>query len=140
MSFSGAKFRRLLGVSKSEYELVRELVLEYCSKHWSNRGKPSDFTLEDRLLLTLRYLRDYPTFLSLGAEFKISESWAQKIFTSLSHVLVKVLALPNLHVLEEQGITLEHVVIDVTEQPSERSQKNNAGTTAGNKKDTLRNV
>jgi hypothetical protein len=71
--------------------------------------------------LTLRYLRSYPTFLELGREFGISDSFAYKIFTRISKILLKILALPNLNQLKDLGT----LVIDVTEQPTERPKKNN---------------
>jgi spore coat polysaccharide biosynthesis predicted glycosyltransferase SpsG len=73
------------------------------------------------LILTFRYLRDYPTFVVLGNEFGISESFSNKIFNRVSLSLVKVLKLPNLNNLK--SLKLETVIIDVSEQETERPKK-----------------
>jgi hypothetical protein len=122
--FSEAKFRRMTGVSKEQFSKILILFEHYVDKHWTKRGRPSSFSLADRLLLTFRYLRDYPTFIVLGNEFSISESFSNKIFNKVSSSLVNILKLPNLNELEEVGKIIEKVVIDVSEQETERPKKN----------------
>lgn len=121
MQFSDSKFRRMLGINKYQFDLIFKLFQDYVDKHWTKRGRPSDFTLVDRLILTFRYLRDYPTFVVLGNEFAISESFSNKIFNRVSVSLVKVLKLPNLNNLKD--LKLETVIIDVSEQETERPKK-----------------
>jgi len=121
--FSEEKFRRMTGVSKDQFSKILVLFKDYVDNNWSKRGRPSQFTLEDRLLLTFRYLRDYPTFVVLGNEFGISESFCNKIFNKVSLSLVKILKLP-LKDLENKGKVIEKVIIDVSEQEAERPKKN----------------
>jgi len=125
--FSDSKFKRLTGIRKEQFVKLFELFADYKDKKWSKRGRRSNFILEDRLLLTLRYLRDYPTFIVIGNEFDISESFANKIFNKVSLALIKILKLPNLSALEVefgQGKNLQKIIIDVSEQPTERPKKN----------------
>ena len=69
-----------------------------------------------RLLLTFTYLRHYPTFSRLGAEFRISESYANKIYHKMLDVLVKVLSMKHRkHLLDS---SLETIVIDAVERPT----------------------
>jgi len=78
--------------------------------------------LEDRLLLTLYYFRHYPTLINLGGGFGISESYCHKIYVRTARVLAKVEKLPNRKaLLQEPAATL---MIDVSEQPIERTVKN----------------
>jgi len=119
--FDDAKFRRMVGVSKEQFVKILVLFKDYVSINWSKRGRPGNFTLEDKLLLTFRYLRDYPTFIVLSNEFGISEGYTQKIFTRVSNSLVKIFKLPNLESL--QDIELQTVIIDVSEQETERPKK-----------------
>jgi hypothetical protein len=121
MEFSDSKFRRMVGVNKHQFALILELFTDYVNEHWTKRGRPSGFTLADRLILTFRYLRDYSTFIVLGNEFGISESFSNKIFNRVATSLVKVLKLPNLNSLKE--LKLETVIIDVSEQETERPKK-----------------
>jgi hypothetical protein len=127
-----AEFQRMTGLKKYQFERLLHLLQEYVNDNWSTRGyHNSQFTLADKLLITLRYLRDYPTFLSLGSEFGISESYTYKLFTKISASLVKILKLPNLKELEDSNI--QTIIIDVTEQETERPKKNNNSNTLVNK-------
>ena len=64
-------------LDKLEQEIKNELQIN----KMKNRGVSSKtMTTDLRLLLTLNYLRHYPTFSSLGSVFGISESYANKIF------------------------------------------------------------
>jgi hypothetical protein len=129
---SDAEFQRMTGLKKHQFDKLFELLQKYVSTHWSRRGHHnSQFTLADKLLITLRYLRDYPTFLSLGSEFGISESYTYKLFTKVSTSLVKILKLPNLK--ELVNLNLQTIIIDVTEQETERPKKNNNSNTLVNK-------
>lgn len=119
-----SKFLRLTGVKKNQFEIIFKKLKEFIESSectWSKRGRKSKFRLKDRLLMTLRYLRDYPTFVVLGLEFGISESFANKIFNKMCCVLVKVLRLPNLKSLG--NVVLERVIVDVCEQRTERAIK-----------------
>ena len=134
-AFSEEKFRRMTGVTKDQFAKILVLFLDYVDKNWTKRGRPSPFILEDRLLLTFRYLRDYPTFVVLGNEFGISESFCNKIFNKVSVSLVKILKLP-LKSLENSGKVVEKVVIDVSEQETERPKKNKKESFQARKKST----
>ncbi len=65
----------------------------------------------------------------MGNEFGISESYSYKIFTKVSLALVKILKLPSL-----QDLHLDTIIVDVTEQETERPQKNKDVNTPVNKK------
>ena len=57
--------------------------------------KKSKLICEDRILLTLYYLRHYPTLMNLANLFEISESYCNKIYSRYSKILTKVENLPN---------------------------------------------
>ena len=98
----------------------------------TRRGrKDSKLTLEDRLLLTLYYIRHYPTFINLAAIFDISESYCHKIYTRTARVLAKVEKLPSRKALLEDSTA--SVVIDVSEQPIERPVKDQKAYCSGKK-------
>lgn len=79
------------------------------------RGLKSSLTIEDQLLLTLIYLRQYHTFLQLGELFSISESYAQKRYTFISKRLMKALDIPN-----DKSLTADNlkIIADVTRAAS----------------------
>ena len=134
------KFRRQVGISLGNFEkLLQAIEAEIGDarqqKPLSRRGKKSAVLPADRLLLTLFYLRHYPTFEELGERFGICESYACKIYHGMCHMLVKVLKLKNRKALLENPV--EAVVIDVTEQPIERPTQGQKAYYSGKKNATL---
>ena len=131
--FSDSKFRRMLGVNKVQFDKIYQLFKDYVCLNWTNRGRPSEFSLIDRLILTFRYLRDYPTFVVLGNEFGISESFANKIFNKVTKSLVKVVPLPSLKQMETNNQNIQKVIIDCSEQETERPKKSKKQSILENK-------
>ena len=76
-------FLRLVGMNIGTFQIIlekfrREIIL-YKSEHWSrNKGKKCSISVENQLLMCILYLRDYSTFIKLGLQFGISESYTQK--------------------------------------------------------------
>ena len=71
---------RQIGISLDQFYLLlskleKEIASDLDKNPMKKRGSRSrDITIEDKLLLTLTYLRHYPTFLNLGNMFNISEA------------------------------------------------------------------
>jgi len=133
-----AEFTRLVGVNYGAFQIILEkLNLQIArfkaEKPIRRRGRKSSLSIEDQLLLTLIYLRQYHTFLQLGEMFSISESYAQKRYEFISGQLLKVLAVPNQKTLEKEALT---VLMDVTEQPIERPVKQQKQYYSGKKRCT----
>ena len=74
------EFLRTVGLSREDFLHLHGKLAAYLDEQkalnpLTTRGrKNSKLALEDRLLLTLYYLRHYPTFINLAAIFGISES------------------------------------------------------------------
>ena len=116
-------FQRMVGLSVSQFDTLYQLLIEYLLEHpiKSSRGRKAKFELVDQLLVCLKYLRDYPTFLVLGENFGISESYCNKIVNRLCLVLVQIFKLPSREELEQ--LDLKTIIIDVSEQKTERPKK-----------------
>ncbi len=78
------------------------------------------------------YIRDYPTFLKLGQQFKISESYTHRIYHRILNIVVQTYKLPNRKVLLDGNY--EKILIDVTEQQIERPVKKQKNYYSGKKK------
>ena len=48
-------------------------------KHKKKSGRPPKLKIEDQILLTLEYLREYRTYYHIGIDWKISESSTYRI-------------------------------------------------------------
>ena len=59
---SSIQFRRLTGVQKATFEEMVSVIKEVESNRFSRRGKPAHLSIEDRVLMTLEYLRDRTYF------------------------------------------------------------------------------
>ena len=64
-------FLRYVGISLENFLYLLDKIKAHIQEIENNnplkkRGRKSSLSLEDTLLLTLTYLRDYPTFLNLG--------------------------------------------------------------------------
>ncbi len=132
-------FLRLYGISYGLFETLLRQVSTYITNHKqakpvSKRGRKSALGLADQLLLTLVYLRQYSTFLSVGHQFGISESYAQKRFVYIRNILMKVVDLPDIKLLTLDKLT-NKIGIDVSEQPIERPLTNQKQYYSGKKKD-----
>ncbi len=133
------QFTRLVGVNYATFEIIleklkAEIISYKQAKPMRQRGLTSSLLIEDQLLLTLIYLRQYHTFLQLGEMFSISESYAFKRYSFISKRLIKALDLPNDKALTADNLKL---VADVTEQAIERPLKKQKSYYSGKKKDIL---
>lgn len=131
------EFMRTVGLSKEDFQHLNDKLAAYIDTQkalnpLTRRGrKDSKLALEDRLLLTLYYLRHYPTLINLAAVFGISESYCHKVYARTARMLSKVEKLPNRKaLLEDPAATL---AIDVSEQPIERPVKNQKAYYSGKK-------
>ena len=131
------EFLRTVGLSQEDFLHIHGKLAAYLDeqkavKPLTRRGrKDSKLTLEDRLLLTLYYLRHYPTLINLAAIFGISESYCHKIYARTARLLAKVEKLPNRKALLEDPVV--SLAIDVSEQPIERPVKNQKAYYSGKK-------
>lgn len=121
-----SKCERLFGVDFATFELLlgkvqKHLDQSLADKPLSKRGLKSALGLENQLLLTLEYLRQYTTFLSIGFSYGISESWAQKCFHRIRSVLSAEIGLKNPSKL--RFTHLRNALVDVTVQPIERPKQ-----------------
>jgi Helix-turn-helix of DDE superfamily endonuclease len=131
---------RLFGIKFELFETILGKVQQKENEYLlanplSNRGVEGEFSLPNQLLLTFEYLRQYPTFLSLGFSYGISESYANKIFHKIRPILADVVGLKNANKLKYKDI--KNIIVDVTVQPIERPQKSQELYYNGSKKSIL---
>ena len=69
-----AVFKRLYGVKPDTFDKMKAILQkEYDMMHKAG-GAPPKLTIEDKLIATLKYLRDYRTMESIGADYGVSKS------------------------------------------------------------------
>jgi hypothetical protein len=133
----GEEFQRLVGVNIGTFEIIlqdfiKEIAVYKSEKRFRTNGRKSSLSIENQLLICFIYLRDYTTFIKLGALFGISESYAQKRFEFTKMILLRCLELPNAESLKS-CLETNLVAVDVTEQAIERPVTNQEAYYSGKK-------
>jgi hypothetical protein len=119
------EFRRLTGVKRSTFEQMILLLVEAEKVQKIKSGKPHKLCMEDRLLLTLEYLREYRTYFHIASSYGIHETTAIRISKWVENVLIKSkeFSLPGRKALLKSDMEYEVILIDAAESPCERPKK-----------------
>jgi hypothetical protein len=133
------EFRRITGVKRSTFEKMLEILSVALVKRLAHGGPKPKLCLEDMLLASLEYIREYRTYAHVAASYGISESQIFRIIRWVEDTLVKdgTFSLPGRKALLKSDMEYEVILIDATESPVERPKKSKNATTAARKSDTL---
>jgi hypothetical protein len=129
-------FKRLCGVTKETFAAMCEVVVE--TKQLNRRGRKSNLSIENQVLLTVSFWREYRTLFHLGRDWDLHESNVSRLVRRVEDILIKSgkFALPGKRRLLE-GDAIKYTIVDVTESSIERPKKNNADFTAARKSGTV---
>lgn len=102
-------------------------------------GRPNTLSIEEMLLMTLEYLREYRTYFHISQSYGVSESSAYKTIRWVEDTLIKSkeFRLPGRKALLKSDMEYELVLVDATESPIERPKKNKNIITPGKRNDIL---
>lgn len=123
-------FRRLLGVKPATYQaMLAGLEARQAAK--AKAGRPPALGLEEQLVLTLAFWREYRTHYHLAVEWGVRESTVRRTIERVENTLVKSgrFALPRPRRAAGAEQQWEVVVLDVAERPVERPKKSSAPAT-----------
>ncbi len=100
-------------------------------------GRKPKLILEDQILMTLQYLREYRTYYHIGKDWKISESSVCRIIHKIENILIKSrhFRLPGKKELWKTKSEEELVVMDVMESQIERPKKRQKQFYSGKQKE-----
>ena len=129
-------FKRLCGVTKETFSAMCQVIAEY--KESNKRGRKSNLSIENQMLLTLSFWREYRTLFHLGRDWQLHESNVSRLVRRIEDILIRSgkFSLPGKkRLLEDDAI--KYAIVDVTEREIERPKKNSAGFTAENASATL---
>lgn len=134
---SSANFKRYCGVERKTFDKMCEIVRHKSSAQRLIEGRPPKLGVEDQILLTLEYWREYRTMFHLGTNWGISESSVSRIITRVEDILTesKEFALPDKR-RPDLSPEIEVIVVDVVESPIERPKKNKNDIIRARKSDT----
>jgi hypothetical protein len=115
-----------------------EVVSNRLTKKRRKTGRPPKLSVQDQVLLTLEYWREYRTLFHLATSWGLHESNVCRIIRRVGDILTrsKAFSLPGKKKLQPADHQLEFVVVDVAETPIERPKKSKSLTTAAKRSGT----
>ena len=135
--YNEQQFRRITGVKRATFEKMLEILKKaYAEKH-RRRGRKPKLSIEDQLLAALEYWREYRTYAHIAANYGIDESNIYRSIKWIEETLIKdgTFSLPGRKELLKSDAEYEVILVDATETPVERPQKNKENIIQERKKD-----
>ena len=134
-------FKRACGVQPQTFELMLQVLREHAQQK-AKPGRPPTLSLENQLLMTLQYWREYRTYFHIGLSWGVDESVVCRTVHKIEDLLSKNKSfhVPGKKKLCARGTPFAVVVVDVAESPVERPQKNSGNTTVGRRSATRRKL
>jgi hypothetical protein len=118
-------FRRLTGIYPKTFEKMIEILKEAHLKKKARGGRPNKLSVEDMLLMSLEYWREYRTFFHISVNYGLSESNTYYAIKWVEDVLIKdgTFSLPGKKALLDEDSEFEVILPDATETPIERPKR-----------------
>src|SRR5665648_96890 len=83
------KFMRLTGVKRSTFDKMVEILNESIKNRKINSGRKKKLSIENSLLMTLEYIREYRTYFHVSKSYGMSESSTYKTVKWVEDILIK---------------------------------------------------
>jgi predicted DNA-binding protein YlxM (UPF0122 family) len=125
LQMSDEKFKRRIGTTKAVFTSMLEILQADYVKLHELGGKPPDLSVGDKLLITLKYYREYTTMESIADDYNCSKSTICRSITWVEDTLSADgrFQLPGKKALQEEE-NIKTVAVDVMEHRIERPKKN----------------
>ena len=135
--YADEKFRRITEVSRKAFEKMLEILLPKLKEKLGKGGRKPKLSLEEMLLATLEYWREYRTYAHIAVSYGIHESNMYRLVKWVEDVLIKdgTFSLPGKKALLQSDAEYEVVLIDATETPIERPKRGKNSTTQARRSD-----
>lgn len=136
--YSNTQFRRITGVKRETFQKMVEILREAYAKKHQRRGRTPKLSIEDLLLATLEYLREYRTYAHIAASYGIAESNIYRGIKWVEDTLIQdgTFSLPGRKAPLKSDMAYEVILVDATESPIERPKKSRNATIPGRKSGT----
>ncbi len=133
--YRDTQFQRITGVKRVTFQKMVEILQEAYAKKHRRRGRTPKLSIEDLLLATLEYLREYRTYAHIAASYGIAESNIYRGIMWVENTLIHdgTFSLPGCKAPLKRDMEYEVILVDATESPIERPQKSKDGTIPGRK-------
>lgn len=121
---SAEEFKRLCGVSRMTFGEMVEVLRPHLERQ-GRRGGQNKLSVEDQLLVTLEYWREYRSQFHIGTAWGLHETTVGRMVRKVEDILVKCgkFRLPSQRQLYQPGWEWKAFVVDVGEVEIERPKK-----------------
>ncbi len=136
ISLKSPSFKRRVGIQKSTFRAMtkefkkheKERKKKNKKKNKKKAGRKPTLCMEDQLLMTLMYWREYRTQFHIGIDYGVSEALVCRTVQKVENILssCKKFQLPQKKKSSPSPMAYEVVLIDATETPIERPKKNSS--------------
>ena len=127
VKLSSTQFKRYTGVKKDIFHIMVLIVKTHEQKRKIKDGRTSNLSIEDQILMTLEYYREYRTYFHLGTDYGLHESNAQRTIEKIESILLKS---GYFSLSGKKGLLstekIKTVLTDATETPVYRPKKKSA--------------
>lgn len=122
------EYQALFGVKKPTFDAMLATLEEAYEQLHRQGGRPPKLSVLDRLVITLGYYREYRTMAHIGFDYDISKSCISLAIKWVEDTLLQdgKFSLPGKRELANPDTDIEIIIIDVTEQETERPKKTKA--------------
>jgi hypothetical protein len=109
--------------------LMVKLVSEHEQKRKKKEGRTANLSIEDQILMTLEYYREYRTLFHIGTDYGLDESNVQRTVVKIESILIESghFNLPGKKVLLSAD-KIQTILTDATETPTARPKKSPTGS------------
>jgi hypothetical protein len=135
-NLNSKEFKRLCGVHEETFNPMVE-VLQPDLQRIGKRGGQPKLNVEEQLLMTLEYWREYRTYFHIGKSWGIDESTVCRIVSQgrkIANSLSGIQATRKETTASKRPLKWKILVVDVTAPPIERPQKKQRRYYSGKKK------
>ncbi|WP_342253824.1 transposase family protein [Spiroplasma endosymbiont of Zeiraphera isertana] len=121
------EFYSLVGIKPQTFYKMLEILKIAESKQTYYGGRKNKIVIEERLLMTLEYWKDYSSYRVIAKRYNISHTSCIRNIFWIENILIKsgIFNLPGKKDLtKNKGTNNNLLAIDATETPIERIKKN----------------
>lgn len=130
----GKKFRRYTGIQRSLFEKMLDVLIlaKSAKRKHPTKGLSSSLSIENQLLITVLYWREYRDQSHTAVDYEVSQSTISRTITDTENILLRSgqFSLPGKKSLRSKDSAYEVTIIDVMETPTERPKKNKSQSIA----------
>lgn len=133
-SLSASEFKRLCGVTRETFIEMSEVLRPHLERQ-GHRGGQNKLSVEDQLLVTLEYWREYRSQFHMATSWGLHETTVGRIIKKVEDLLVKCgkFRLPSKRQMYQPGWEWKVMMVDVGEMEIERPKKNRNTTIVASK-------